>query len=112
MAPRKPKPATEPVVVKPTVEQPAIHYLPNPVTIAHATPRTRDEIALRDAVRTRLAVVEDSVMEFVGEKMAEGFSLEEIDALYAIELPILFGYRVDGGRIRASYDGQIVERQP
>lgn len=29
--------------------------------------------------------------------------------MFAVELPILFGYRVEGGRIRASYDGQIVE---
>lgn len=111
MAPRKQKPAEPTVVAEPAIEQPAMIYLPNPVTVAHATPRTRDEIAIRDAVRSRLAVVENAIVDFVVEKTTEGFSLDEIDALYAVELPILFGYRFDGGRIRASYDGQIVERQ-
>lgn len=112
MAPRKPKttPATT-VVAEPAAEQPAIHYLPNPLAIATQTPRTRDEIALRDAVRSRLIAIEAAVMAFVSEKLAEGFAPSEIDQLYAVELPLLVGYRSDGGRIRASYDAQIVERQ-
>lgn len=110
MAPRKQKPAEPPVVAEPAIEQPAMIYLPNPVTIAHATPRTRDEIAIRDAVRARLAVVETAIVDFVAEKVSEGFSLDDINSLYSVELLILFGYRFDGGRIRASYDGQIVER--
>lgn len=84
-------------------------YLTNPITVANTTPRTRDEIAVRDAVRSRLSVIESAIAEFVAEKEAEGFSLFEIDQLYSLELPVLFGYRVDGGRIRASYDAQIVE---
>ncbi len=110
MAPRKPKPAPETAVADPIIEQPVIHYITNPVTVAHTTPRTRDEIAIRDAVRARLAVVETAIVDFVAEKTSEGFSLDDINSLYAVELPILFGYRVDGGRIRAQYDGQIVER--
>ncbi len=111
MAPRKPKPASEPAVVAdPIIELPVIHYLPNPVTVAGMTPRTRDEIAIRDAVRARLALVETSIIDFVAEKTSEGFSLDDINSLYAVELPILFGYRTENGRIRASYDGQIVER--
>ncbi len=111
MAPRKPKPTPEAAVaVEPVSEQPVTHYLPNPVTVAHQTPRTRDEIAIRDAVRARLAVVETAIVDFVSEKAAEGFSLDDINSLYAVELPILFGYRTENGRIRASYDGQIVER--
>ncbi|WP_117195928.1 hypothetical protein [Rhizobium terrae] len=111
MAPRKPKPVADPAVVaEPIIEQPVINYIPNPVTVAGQTPKNRDEIAIRDAVRTRLAVVEPAVVEFVAEKTAEGFTLSEIDELYAVELPILFGYRFDRGRIRAQYDGQIVER--
>ncbi|OCW56264.1 hypothetical protein [Hoeflea olei] len=110
MAPRKPKPADPAAVAEPIIEQPVIHYLPNPVTVAHTTPRTRDEIAIRDAVRARLSAVETAIVDFVSEKTAEGFSLDDINSLYAVELPILFGYRIDGGRIRAQYDGQIVER--
>lgn len=110
MAPRKPKPAPETAVAELTVEQPAIHYVPNPVAVAGQTPKTRDEIALRDAVRARLAVVETAIIDFVSEKAAEGFSLDDINSLYAVELPILFGYRNENGRIRAQYDGQIVER--
>jgi len=107
MAPRKPKPTPEAAVaVEPVSEQPVTHYLPNPVTVAHQTPRTRDEIA----IRARLAVVETAIVDFVSEKAAEGFSLDDINSLYAVELPILFGYRTENGRIRASYDGQIVER--
>jgi hypothetical protein len=109
MAPRKPKTATPaPVVV---AEQPGIHYLPNPLAIATQTPRTREEIALRDAVRARLTAIEAAVMAFVNEKLAEGFAPSEIDQLYAVELPLLVGYKSDGGRIRVSYDAQIVERQ-
>lgn len=110
MAPRKPKPAPETAVAELTVEQPAIHYITNPVTVAGMTPRTRDEIAIRDAVRGRLAVVETAIVDFVAEKVSEGFSLDDINSLYSVELPILFGYRNENGRIRASYDGQIVER--
>lgn len=111
MAPRKPKPAPEPAVVdEPIIELPIIHYITNPVTVAHQTPKTRDEIAIRDAVRARLAAFETAIIEFVAEKTAEGFSLDDINSLYAVELPILFGYRIEGGRLRAQYDGQIVER--
>lgn len=110
MAPRKPKPAEPAVVVEPDPSLPVIHYLTNPVTVAGMTPRTRDEIAIRDTVRARLAVVETAIVDFVEEKVSEGFSLDDINSLYAVELPILFGYRVDGGRIRGQYDGQIVER--
>ncbi|MDH2091491.1 hypothetical protein N5K21_22425 [Rhizobium pusense] len=107
MAPRK-KPA---VVAEPASPQPAVQYLADPVTVAHSTPKTRDDIAIRDAVRARLAAIETAIVEFVTEKTVEGFTLAEIDQLYALELPLLFGYRVDGSRIRASYDAQIVERQ-
>lgn len=111
MALRKQKPALEPAVVdEPDPSLPVIHYLTNPVTVAHQTPRTRDEIAIRDAVRARLVAVETAIVDFVSEKTAEGLSMAEIDQLYALELPLLFGYRVDRGRIRPSYDGQIVER--
>lgn len=111
MAPRK-KPAPEPAVVAEAIAvRPAIHYLADPIAVAHATPKTRDDIALRDAVRARLAVIEKAIMAFVDEKLREGFSPAEIDQLYAVELPILFGYHVDGTRIRPHYDAQIVERQ-
>ncbi|KSV85579.1 hypothetical protein N181_23255 [Sinorhizobium fredii USDA 205] len=85
-------------------------YIANPVTVAHQTPKTRDEIAIRDAVRARLAIIESAIVEFVAEKTSEGFTLAEIDELYAVELPLMLGYHVDGGRVRASYDGQVVER--
>lgn len=65
----------------------------------------------RDAVRTRLAVIEKAIMAFVDEKLREGFTPAEIDQLYAVELPLLFGYHVEGTRIRPHYDAQIVERQ-
>ncbi|MDX1216284.1 hypothetical protein GOL99_12140 [Sinorhizobium medicae] len=110
MAPRKRKPTTAASVVEVAPAQPAMTYLTNPVAVAHATPRTRDEIAIRDTVRKALAETEGMVAEFVAGQMAEGFSLADIDQLYALELPILFGYRVDGGRIRSSYDAQIIER--
>jgi hypothetical protein len=109
MAPRKQKPA-EPTAADPIIEQPVIHYITNPVTVAGLTPKTRDEIAIRDAVRARLAAVEAAIVDFVAEKAAEGFSLDDINTLYAVELPVLFGYRIENGRIRGSYDGQIVER--
>lgn len=110
MAPRKPKPAPAAVVADPAPAQPAMTYIANPVAVANATPRTRDEIAIRDAVRKALAETEAMVSEFVAGQMAEGFNVADIDQLYVLELPLLLGYRVDGGRIRASYDSRIVER--
>ncbi|WP_421405097.1 hypothetical protein [Agrobacterium fabrum] len=73
-------------------------YLTNPIAVAHATPKTRDDIAIRDAVRARLAVVENAIVDFVSEKTAEGLSLDELDALYAVELPIFsdIGMRTAG----------------
>lgn len=113
MAPRKPKP-TEPtsvVVAKPIIEQPVIHFIPNPVTVAARTKRTRDEIAIRDAVRKALSDVEGLVMDFIAEKRSERLSDADIDELFCIELPIQLRYRNDGGRIRVSYEAAIVDRQ-
>ncbi len=109
MAPRKPKPET---IVAETIasEQPQMTYITNPITVAAQTPRTRDDIALRDAIRARLAVIERVILDFVTEKEAEGFSRADSDQLYAVELPLLLGYRNDGGKLRVSYDASIVER--
>lgn len=109
MASRKPKPET---IVAETIslEQPPITYITNPVTVSGQTPRTRDDIALRDAIRARLMVIEKVIFEFVSEKEAEGFTRADIDQLYAVELPLLLGYLNDGGKIRVSYDASIVER--
>ncbi len=112
MAPRKPKAAPAPAVVAETaIERPNINYLPNPVTVSGMTPKTRDEIALRDAVRKALSEVEASVADFVAEKKAERLSDADIDELFCIELPIQLRYRNDGGRIRVSYEAAIVDRQ-
>jgi hypothetical protein len=77
--------------------------------LRHRHRKTRDEIGIRDAIRARLNAIESAIGEFVREKQSEGISLEEIDQLYALELPIMFGYRVENGRVRASYDAQIIE---
>ncbi|MDR6664000.1 hypothetical protein [Rhizobium sp. 1399] len=110
MAARKPKPETVAAPEIAAVEKPPMNYIPNPVTFAGQTPRTRDDISLRDAIRARLSVVENAVIAFVDEKLSEGFAPAEIEELYALELPLLLGYRKDGGKIRVSYDAQIVER--
>jgi hypothetical protein len=105
------KKAPEPVVdVEAALLQPQMTYIATPISTANMTPRTRDEIALRDVIRARLAAVEEAVVEFVREKEAEGLSCDDINELYAVELPLLFGYRVEGSRLRVSYDAQIVER--
>jgi hypothetical protein len=112
MAPRKPKPTPEAAVaVEPVSEQPVIHYVPNPVTVAAMTPRTRDEIAIRDAVRKALSEVESLVADFVAEKRSERLSNADIDELFVVELPLQLRYRNDGGRIRVSYEAAIVDRQ-
>lgn len=111
MAPRKPKPAEPIVAADPVIEQPVIHYLPNPVTVAGMTPKTRDEIAVRDAVRKALSEVESLVADFVTEKKSERLSDADIDELFCIELPLQLRYRNDGGRIRVSYEAAIVDRQ-
>lgn len=107
MARRNPK--TSPVAVE-AASAPEMAYITSPVATLLSTPKTRQEIAQRDAVRSRLLAVEESVTEFIKEKQAEGFSLAEIDQLYAVELPISLAYQTDGGRIRVRYDAQIVER--
>ncbi|UFS81532.1 MULTISPECIES: hypothetical protein [Rhizobium] len=109
MAARKPKLETVVPVIAAS-EQAPMTYITNPVTTAGQTPRTRDDIALRDAIRARLAVIEKVIFEFVAEKEADGFCRADIDQLYAVELPLLLGYRNDGGRFRVSYDASIVER--
>lgn len=102
---------SDPIVIpEASPEQPPVTYLTNPISVSTATPKTRDDIALRDAVRARLNAIESAIGEFVAEKQSEGFSLAEINELYALELPMLLGYRADGGRIRAEYDAQIVEK--
>ncbi|MBY5462087.1 hypothetical protein [Rhizobium leguminosarum] len=58
-----------------------------------------------------LAETEAMVGDFIAGQTAEGFSLAEIDQLYVFELPLMLGYRVEGGRIRAQLDAQITERQ-
>ncbi|MBB4064028.1 hypothetical protein [Gellertiella hungarica] len=107
MAKRSTKTVPAPVEAAPA---PETTYLPSPVATLLSTPKTRAEIALRDAVRSRLLAVEASVGEFIQEKQAEGFSMQEIDQLYAVELPISLAYQTDGGRIRVRCDAQIVER--
>ncbi|KQQ72450.1 hypothetical protein ASF70_13040 [Rhizobium sp. Leaf321] len=99
-------PATEPVVV----ETPNYSYIPTPISTSAQSPKTRDEIAHRDAIRSQLAEVEAGVVEFVTEKTAEGFSMDDIFALYQLELPIVFSYHLDGTKLRARYGFQIVER--
>ncbi|WP_222333320.1 hypothetical protein [Rhizobium leguminosarum] len=54
--------------------------------------------------------MEATITDSSPAKRLEGFSLVEIDQLYAFELSILCGYLVENGRIRVSYDVQIVER--
>jgi hypothetical protein len=71
----------------------------------------RPDAAHARRYRARLAVIENDIAEFIIEKTAEGFSMGEIDQLYALELPFMLGYRLDGGRVRVSCDAQIVERQ-
>ena len=110
MAPRKPKTTETAVVAEPAPTQPTMTFLANPITVCSVRPDTQGEFALREAVRSRLQAVEAVIVEFVKEMEAEGFSLDEINTLYAVELPLLFGYWREGGRIRAQYDGQIVER--
>jgi hypothetical protein len=79
--------------------------------VAGQTPRTRDKIALRDAVRKALSEVEAIVMDFVTEKRSERLSDADIDELFVVQLPIQLRYRNDGGRIRVSYGPAIVDRQ-
>lgn len=111
MAPRKKTTPAPAVVAETTVEQPAIHYISNPVMVAGQTPRTRDEIAIRDAVRKALTDVEISIAAFIAEKKLERLSDADIDELFVIELPIQLQYRNEGGRIRVSYGAAIVDRQ-
>ena len=74
------------------------------------TPRTRDDLVLRDAVRGRLLAVEQAIVAFVSDKQSEGFSPAEIDQLYAVEVPLMMAFRTDGGRVKVGFDVQIVER--
>ncbi|MGV4796289.1 hypothetical protein [Rhizobium sp. F40D2] len=76
------------VAAEPVPARPAIHYIPNPITVAGLTPRIRNEIALRDSARKALSKVETLVAGFVGEKRAERLSDADIDELFVIELPI------------------------
>lgn len=78
MAPRKRKPTTVAAVAEHPPTRPAMTYITNPVTVARITPKTRDDIALRDAVRKALVETEEMVGYFLADQTAEGFSLAEI----------------------------------
>ncbi len=110
MAPRKPKPAPA-AVAEDTTDQAPITYISNPFAAAAMTPKTRDDISIRDAVRKLLAETEAMVGDFVAGQAAEGFSLAEIDQLFVLEVPLMVGIRIDNGRVRTSYDARVVDRQ-
>jgi hypothetical protein len=95
----------------PVVEStPPLSYELTPVALLQRTPRTRDEVALRDEVRKQLTAVESAVVDFVAAKNSEGFSLDEAFALFSLELPLCFAYERDGGRVRPRYGFRIFER--
>ncbi|KQQ72399.1 hypothetical protein ASF70_12760 [Rhizobium sp. Leaf321] len=103
------RPALTQTAAESVVEAPVYSYVLTPISTAAMSPKTRDEIALRDAIRSQLAAVEAGVMEFVTEKTAEGFSMDDIFSLYQFELPIVFSYHLDGTKLRPRYGFQIVE---
>ena len=50
------------------------------------------------------------VKSFVAEKVAEGFSIDEVLELYELVSPLAPRLHVDGDRVRVELDVQIVER--
>ena len=96
----------EPVIVPAA----SLQYELTPIALLQKSPRTRDEVAIRDEVRKQLTAVENAVVDFVAAKSAEGFNLDDAFALFSLELPLCFAYERDGSRVRARYGFRIIER--
>ena len=103
-APEQPQ-AAEPEAVKPetVLLWPDEHLRP-------ATSRTRAELAMREALWSHYGRVHAMVKSFVAEKVAEGFSIDEVLELYELVSPLAPRLHVDGDRVRVELDVQIVER--
>ena len=103
-----PAPATTPEpAAKPA---PALLHELTPFASLQRSPKTREEIALRDEIRKQLGAVENAVVDFVAAKAGEGFDLDEAFQLFSLELPLFFAYERDGSRVRAKYGFRIIER--
>lgn len=105
-----PTPAAPETAATPAAEPvPVLDWVLNPISRMSISPRTRDEIDIRDAIRREFVALEGKVVDFVAAKQAEGWSLPDLQEMYALQVPLLFGYSNEHGRIRASYDIQLIE---
>lgn len=110
MVARKPTSAPTPIPEPAAEPAPVLHHELTPFSALQRSPKTREEIAVRDEVRKQLAAVETAVVDFVAAKSAEGFSLDEAFQLFSLELPLCFAYSKDGSRVRPRYGFRIIER--
>ncbi len=109
MAARKPQ-KTESEIVLEEEQKPEVNFITDPVSFVQKQPKTRDEVAVRDAVRHALKGIENAVSDFIEEKKSEDFSMDDLNELYAVELPLTLAYTSENGRVRVSYDASIIER--
>lgn len=80
------------------------HLRPAPV-------KTLAEVALREAVWSQFGKVEAMVRAFVGEKIDEGFTLDEILGLYTLESSVVPSVVADErGKPIVRFEARIVER--
>lgn len=109
-AKRKPAQTPEPEVIEaePTMTWTA-EYLSQNLTAKPST--TVDQLKVRESLLRKLVAVDAMIADFIAEKTAEGFSLEDISQLYALETSIvpLVAIAVDG-RAGVEFEARIVER--
>lgn len=70
------------------------------------------DMRIKEAIYAAMERVCETTVDFVMEKQAEGFSLEEILALYEIVSPVVPTVEVyPDGRVRVKMDVEIVEKE-
>jgi hypothetical protein len=68
------------------------------------------DLRLKEAIHDAMRRICDLTSAFIAEKQAEGFSVEEILALYEVVGPVAPTVIEDDGRLKVIWDVQIVER--
>jgi len=112
---RRNHPSTsEPVTQNDPVPETALAATARPILLTdHLTVKraeNQSDLRLKEAVHAALRRICDLTSSFIAEKEAEGFSLEEILALYEVVGPVAPTVVEEDGRLRVHWDVQIVEK--
>lgn len=107
---RTPEPVADPVPETAAADkpEPTVIRLTDYLTVKRA--ENAADLRLKEAIHDAMRRICDLTSTFIAEKQAEGFSVEEILALYEVVGPVAPTVVEEDGRIRVVWDVQIVER--